>query len=66
MSIKKCGFCLKQRLITMKFIAQIKEVKVRESASGDRETRIILVTEELTAAELMKYIGEEVVSVEVT
>ncbi len=49
----------------MKFIAQIKEVKVREAPSGDRETRIVIVTEELTAAELMKYIGEEVVSVEV-
>jgi signal transduction protein with GAF and PtsI domain len=49
----------------MKFIAQVKEVKVREAPSGDKETRIILVTEELTAAELMKYVGEEVVSVEV-
>lgn len=49
----------------MKFITQVKEVKVREAPSGDRETRIILVTEELTAAELMEYIGEEVVNVEV-
>ena len=49
----------------MTFEAQIKEVRVKESASNDREVRIVMVTEDMTAKELMDYVAEKTVIVEV-
>lgn len=39
----------------MTFEAQIKEVRVKESVLNDREVRIVMVTEDMTAKELMDY-----------
>ncbi len=49
----------------MRFQAQIKEIKLRETASSDAEVRVVIVTDDRTALELSKYIAEEVVTLEV-
>lgn len=49
----------------MKFEAQIKEVKVKESVSNDREVRIVLITNDMVAKELMDFVAENTVIVEV-
>ena len=55
----------KERRFFVQFLASIREVKIRETASSDKEVRVVLITEDTTAVELQKYIGEEVVKVEV-
>lgn len=49
----------------MKFIAEIKEVKIRQTASLDKEVTIKIVTSDLAAIELQKYINEEPAQFEV-
>lgn len=49
----------------MEFPAQIKSVSIRETVSNDKEVKIVIVTSDVTAVELQKYIGEEVVTLEV-
>jgi hypothetical protein len=55
----------KERRFFVQCLASIREVKIRETASSDKEVRVVLITEDTTAVELQKYIGEEVVKVEV-
>lgn len=50
----------------MRFQAQIKEIKLRETASNDAEVRVILITDDRSALELSKYIAQEVVTIQVT
>lgn len=49
----------------MKFEAQVKEVKVKESVSNDREVRIVLITNDMVAKNLMDFVAEETVLIEV-
>lgn len=49
----------------MQFQVQVKEVKMRETASSDAEVRVVLITEDTTALALSKYIAQEVITVEV-
>jgi hypothetical protein len=49
----------------MKFKAEVKEDKVRSTASLDREIRLVLITDDPQAVELQKYIAQDVVEVEV-
>ena len=49
----------------MRFQAQIKSVTIKETASNDKEVRVLVITDDTTAVELQKYIGEEVVTLEV-
>jgi len=55
----------KERRFFVQFLASIREVKIRETPSSDKEVRVILITEDVVAVELQKFIGEEVVRVEV-
>jgi len=49
----------------MRFQAQIKEIKLRETASNDKEVRLVIITDDISAVQLQKYIAEEVVTLEV-
>lgn len=49
----------------MQFLAQIKKVTIKETVSNDKEVKVEIVTDDTTAVELQKFIGEEVVRVEV-
>lgn len=47
------------------FTAEVIEVKAKKLASMDRSYRVVLETSEEEVLQLAKYIGEEVVKVEV-
>jgi hypothetical protein len=49
----------------MRFQAQIKSVTIKETVSNDKEAKVQIITDSETAVELQKYIGEEVVTLEV-
>lgn len=47
----------------MKFNAEVIEVKVKKTASVDKEIKIVLVTDEAQALELQQYIADKAVKV---
>lgn len=49
----------------MIFTASIKQVNIRETVSNDKEVKVVILTDDETAVELQKYIGEEVVQIEI-
>jgi len=49
----------------MRFLAQIKQVNIRETVSNDKEAKIIILTSDMTAVELQKFIAEEAVVITV-
>lgn len=49
----------------IEFEAIVDEVKVKQTASIDREIRIVLKTSDMNATELQKYIAENSVKVSV-
>jgi len=55
----------KERRFFVQFLAQIKKVTIKETVSNDKEVKVEIITDDTTAVELQKYIGEEVVRVEV-
>lgn len=56
---------LKERRFFVQFLAQIKKVTIKETVSNDKEVKVEIITDDTTAVELQKFIGEEVVRVEV-
>lgn len=50
----------------MKFEAEVVEVKVRKTASVDKEIKIVLVTNQEQALELQKYIANDSLTIEVS
>ena len=55
----------KERRFFVQFLAQIKKVTIKETVSNDKEVKVEIITDDTTAVELQKFIGEEVVRVEV-
>lgn len=51
--------------MSISFTAEVIEVKAKKLASMDRSYRVVLETPEETVLQLAKFIGEEVVKVEV-
>lgn len=51
--------------MSISFTAEVIEVKAKKLASMDRSYRVVLETPEEEVLKLAKYIGEEVVKVEV-
>ncbi len=49
----------------MTFHAQVKQVSIKETASNDKEVKVTLITDDVTAMGLQKYIAESVVQIEV-
>lgn len=50
----------------LKFEAEIIEIKVKKTASNDKEVKIILVSNDDTITKLKQYIAEDTVMVEVS
>ena len=55
----------KERRFFVQFLAQIKKVTIKETVSNDKEVKVEIITDDTTAVELQKYIGQDVVRVEV-
>lgn len=49
----------------MRFLAQIKSVSIKETVSNDKEVRVVIITDDVTAVHLQKYIATEPVEIEV-
>ena len=49
----------------MIFEAQIKEIKVKETVSNDKECRIVLITNDTGVLDLQRFIARDTVKVEV-
>ena len=49
----------------MRFLAQIKSVSIKETVSNDKEAKIVLLTSDMTAVELQKFIAEEAIEISV-
>ena len=49
----------------MRFLAQIKSVSIKETVSNDKEVRVVIITDDVTAVQLQKYIASEPVVVDV-
>lgn len=56
---------IQKRFFCMQFLAQIKKVTIKETVSNDKEVKVEIVTDDTTAVELQKFIGEEVIQIEV-
>lgn len=52
--------------MSVQFMAEVVEVKVRKLSSGDKMVRVVLETDQETALELQKAIAQYPVQVEVT
>lgn len=52
-------------MVYVNFEAEIIEVKVKKTASVDKEIKIVLVTDNVQAIELQKYIAEKAVKVNI-